>query len=46
MKTLNILALITSILCIATSLIQKDYTETMAWFIVTLYNFKHVFEEK
>ena len=46
MKILNILALITSILCIVTSMVQKDYTEIMAWIIVTLYNFNSVFKEE
>ena len=40
MKILNSLALICSLLCIVTSLIQHDYTEALAWFIVTMYNSK------
>ena len=38
MKVLNIIALVTSIACIVTSAIQKDWTEAAAWLIVTLYN--------
>ena len=40
MKILNALASITSIGCIATSLIARDWTEAIAWFIVGMYNIK------
>ena len=40
MKTLNILATITSALCMIISLIQYDLSEAMAWSIVTAYNTK------
>ena len=35
---LYVIATATSIACIATSVIQKDWTEALAWLIVTLYN--------
>ena len=43
MKQLNILATILSALCIVSSLIQRDWTEAMAWSTVTLYNSKDFF---
>ena len=38
MKVLAGIATVTSIACIVTSVIQKDWTEAMAWLIITLYN--------
>ena len=35
---LGIIATVTSIACIVTSAIQNDFTEAMAWLIITLYN--------
>jgi hypothetical protein len=35
---LNVIATATSIACIATSVIQKDWTEALAWLIITFYN--------
>lgn len=46
MKTLTILALICSIVCMAMSLIEHDYTEAMAWFIVVLHNSKELILNK
>ena len=40
MKTLTLLATIASALCIVSSLIQRDWTEAMAWSIVISYNLK------
>jgi hypothetical protein len=42
MKTLNVLAFVCSLLCIVTSLIQHDWTESMAWFVVAAYNSKQI----
>jgi len=39
-KTLNIVGLILSTLCIITSAAQKDTTEAFAWGIITLYNLR------
>ena len=36
--TLNVIATVTSIACIVTSAIQNDWSEAMAWFIITFYN--------
>ena len=36
--TLNIIATVTSIACIVTSAIQSDWTEAMAWSLITMYN--------
>ena len=38
MKVINGLAVVTSIACIVTSAIQKDWTEVMAWSLITMYN--------
>lgn len=35
---LNIIATVTSIACIVMSVIQRDWTEAMAWSVITLYN--------
>jgi metal-sulfur cluster biosynthetic enzyme len=35
---LNVIATATSIACIATSVIQNDLTEALAWLIITFYN--------
>jgi hypothetical protein len=40
MKTLTLLATIASALCIVSSLIQRDWTEAMAWSIVTMHSSK------
>jgi hypothetical protein len=38
MKLLTGIATVTTIACVAIALIQKDWTEAMAWLIVVLYN--------
>jgi hypothetical protein len=38
MKVINTLALIGSVVCLTTSLMDKDWTEAMAWFCLVLYN--------
>lgn len=43
MKMLNLLSLITSIMCVLISIIQTDWTEAMAWGIVTIYTGKELF---
>ena len=37
-KTLNIVGLILSSLCILTSVADNDWTEALAWGIIALYN--------
>lgn len=46
MKTLNLLTTIASALCLISSLIQGDWSEAMAWSIVTAYNTKDYLETK
>jgi hypothetical protein len=38
MKALNVIALITSVICTVMAVIDGDWTEAMAWFSLTLYN--------
>ena len=40
MKILNTLAFITSLLCVLTSLVESDWTEAIAWFIISVYSIK------
>ncbi len=44
-KTLNIVGLILSSLCIITSVAEKDTTEAFAWGIITLYNLREVISD-
>lgn len=41
MKIVNGLAVVTSIACIVTSIIQDDLTEALAWLVITMYNVKN-----
>jgi hypothetical protein len=38
MKIINIIALIGSVTCVTLALVDKDWTEAMAWVVITLYN--------
>ena len=38
MKLLNGLASITSTICFVLAIVQKDWTEAMAWFCIVMYN--------
>lgn len=40
MKTIVLLAAICSALCTISALIQRDWTEAMAWSLITAYNTK------
>lgn len=40
MKTITLLAAICSALCTITALIQRDWSEAMAWSLITAYNTK------
>jgi len=46
MKTLNILAAITSTLCVVVAAAENDTTETIAWGIVALHNIKDVIDDR
>lgn len=46
MKILNTLALIASLLCVLTSIAESDWTEAMAWFIISLYSIKDLSNNK
>jgi hypothetical protein len=38
MKALNVIALITSVICTVMAVINDDLTEALAWFSLILYN--------
>lgn len=40
MKTITLLVVICSALCIIIALIQRDWSEAMAWSLITAYNTK------
>ena len=46
MKTITLLAAICSALCTISALIQRDWTEAMAWSLITAYNTKDYLEIK
>jgi hypothetical protein len=45
-KILNIVGLIFSVLCIISSYTEQDWSELMAWIVVTLYYIKDIFSLK
>lgn len=42
-KILNIFGLIFSILCILSSCAEQDWSEVMAWLVVTIYYIRDIF---
>jgi|LauGreDrversion4_2_1035121.scaffolds.fasta_scaffold00799_27 c-di-AMP phosphodiesterase-like protein len=42
-KIINIFGLIFSILCMITSFSENDWSELIAWFIVTMYYVRDIF---
>ena len=46
MKILNILAVITSILCIVVAAAENDTTEAVAWGIVALHNIRDMIDDR
>lgn len=42
-KLLNIFGLIFSLLCILTSCYEQDWSEVMAWAVVTIYYIRDIF---
>jgi len=45
MKTLNVLGVISSTMCVVISIIMHDYTEAAAWGLVVLYNLRDLMYE-
>ena len=43
MKTLNIISLVCSLFCLLNSIIEKDFTESLAWIIVSINSIKELF---
>jgi hypothetical protein len=45
MKTLNVLGIISSAICVLMSIAMHDYTEAAAWGLVVLYNLRDLIYE-